>query len=249
MKRANVFRKAGKLLSRAEEVSKEKGVYYSIRSGIETIFTWLTNSLSYYYIKIFKSSRTFTFQGNTYNYFTHKYNSTWRNERSVEVPIIWKSVNESRGKKILEVGNVLSHYYSINHDILDKYEEADNVINQDVCDFQSSKKYDLIVSISTLEHVGWDENPREPMRILQAIENLKSLLAPQGKIIVTLPLGYNPEMDRLLNDAKIRFTKMYCLKRISKDNKWIEANWKDVNNTKYNHLFHIANGLVIGMIE
>ncbi len=87
------------------------------------------------------------------------------------------------------------------------------------------------------------------MKILQATENLKSLLAPKGKIIVTLPLGYNPEMDRLLNDTKIQFTKMYCLKRISRDNKWIETNWKDVNNAKYNHPFNNANGLVIGIIE
>ncbi|MBT9148072.1 MAG: hypothetical protein DDT32_01842 [Syntrophomonadaceae bacterium] len=249
MKRDNIFKKAGKLLSRAKEVSKDKGVYYVIRSGIKITFTWPTNTLRYYYRKISKSSRTFTFQGNTYNYFIHKYNATWSNERTVEVPIIWKIVNESRGKKILEVGNVLSHYFSVNHDILDKYEEVDNVINQDVCDFQSSKKYHLIVSISTLEHVGWDEKPREPMKILQATENLKSLLAPKGKIIVTLPLGYNPEMDRLLNDTKIQFTKMYCLKRISRDNKWIETNWKDVNNAKYNHPFNNANGLVIGIIE
>jgi hypothetical protein len=55
------------------------------------------------------------------------------------------------------------------------------------------------VSISTLEHVGWDEMTREPMKILKAIENLKNLTNPKGKIVVTLPLGYNPELDRLLN--------------------------------------------------
>lgn len=246
MKRNNFFKKIRKLFARVKEISKEKGIYYVFHVGIRIIFNWL---FGYWYYKIFKSSRTFAFQGNTYNYFIHKYNRAWRNERTVEVPIIWKIVNESKGKKILEVGNVLSHYFSVNHDILDKYEEANNVINQDVCDFQSSKKYDLIVSISTLEHVGWDEKPCEPMKILQAIESLKRLLAPKGKIIVSLPLGYNLEMDRLLNDTKIQFTKMYCLKRISRDNKWIETNWKDVNNTKYNHPFNNANGLVIGIIE
>ncbi len=253
MKRDNVFKKAGKLLSMAKEVSKEKGVYYGIRSRIKITFTWLTNSLEYYleyyYHRIFKSARTFTFWGNTYNYFIHKYNATWRSERTVEVPIIWKIVNEYRGKKILEVGNVLSHYFSVNHDILDKYEKADNVINQDVCDFQSSKKYDLIVTISTLEHVGWDENPRKPMKVLQAIENLKSLLAPKGKIIVTLPLGHNHVLDSLLNEGKIQFTKMYCLKRVSKDNRWIETNSENIKNAKYNHPFNKANGLVIGIIE
>jgi len=250
MNQNNFLKRAGRLFVRAKEVSKEKGIYYVVRVGIRMIFNWPMNSFGYWYYKTFKSLRTFTFQNDTYNYFYHKYNTTWRNERAVEVPIIWRMVEKYHRQKILEVGNVLSHYFPVNVDtILDKYEKADGVVNQDVIDFQSTRKYDLIISVSTLEHVGWDEKPREPMKILQAIENLKSLLAPKGKIIVTLPLGYNTEMDKLLRDGKIQFTKMYCLKRISNDNKWIETNWEDIKNAKYNYPFNNANGLVIGIIE
>jgi len=95
------------------------------------------------------------------------------NERAVEIPIIWHIVRENKGKRILEAGNVLSHYFRVDHDIVDKYERAEDVINEDVVNFQPSKKYDLIVSISTLGHVGWDENPKEPSKILKAIEHLK----------------------------------------------------------------------------
>jgi hypothetical protein len=110
------------------------------------------------------SRKTFIFNGKTYYYFVHKYNTTWKNERAVEVPIIWDIVREHyrQGKRVLEVGNVLSHYFRIFHDVLDKYEVAEGVINQDVVDFKPAWKYDLIVSISTLEHVGWDEEPKEP---------------------------------------------------------------------------------------
>ena len=52
----------------------------------------------------------FEFLGNLYKYSTHEYNETWKNERTVEVPIIWEYVKEYKGKNILEVGNVLSHY-------------------------------------------------------------------------------------------------------------------------------------------
>ena len=72
-------------------------------------------------------------------------------------------------KKILEVGNILSHYFSVNHDIVDKYEKDVDVINQDIIDYHPNKKYDLIVSISSLEHVGEDETPREPKKILYAL--------------------------------------------------------------------------------
>jgi len=173
------------LLYKAFKASREKGVYYVIRVGVSIIRNKLANSLWYYYFKLFKSSRTFTFQRETYRYFYHKYNTTWRNKRAVEVPIVWKIVNKYIGRNILEVGNVLSHYFPVNHDILDKYEKAKGVINQDVVDFSPAKKYDLIVSISTLEHVGWDETPREPMKILRAIENLKRLLAPKGKKLLS----------------------------------------------------------------
>ena len=88
------------------------------------------------------------------------------NERSIEVPIVMEIVNQNKGKRILEIGNVLSNYYKVSHDIVDKYEKAPNVINQDVVDFKTNEKYDLIVSISTLEHVGWDEEPRDDKKNL-----------------------------------------------------------------------------------
>jgi SAM-dependent methyltransferase len=240
-----------KLLSKIKKVSKEKGIYYVIHSIIKTSLNWLIISFWYYYYKIFKSMETFTFEGGTYNYFYHKYNTTWRNERAVEIPIIWKIVKEhhNQQKRILEIGNVLSHYFAVNQTIVDKYEKVESVINEDVVNFQSPKKYDLIISISTLEHVGWDmgDSPRNPMKILQAIENLKSCLAPSGKMVVTLPLSYNRIMDKLLNNSKIKFTKQYYLKRISRNNKWKEVDWNECRGTKYDFLHHSARALIIGI--
>jgi len=244
-KQNNFFKRTERLFTQAREVSKEKGVYYVILMGIKIIINYVRASFGCWYYKLFKSMRTFTFKKESYNYFYHKYNSTWRNERCVEIPIIWKIVKKYEGKRILEIGNVLTHYFPVNHDILDKYEKGEGVINQDVVDFQTTKKYDLIVSISTLEHVGWDESPCEPMKILQAIENLKKSLLQKGKLVVTLPLGYNPIMDELLKKGKIQFTEMYCLKRISRDNKWIETDWEDIKDIKYGYPFSNANGLVV----
>jgi len=238
----------GTLLARAKRAYKEEGIYSVISYQIIKLFA---RPMHYYY-KIFKPSRTFTFKGKTYNYFYHRYNTTWRNERAVEVPIIWEIVTRSKSKRmhILEVGNVLSHYFPIQHDVLDQYEKAHGVINQDVVDFQPSKKYDLIVSISTLEHVGWDEEPRDSEKILRALENLETnCLIAGGKIVVTLPLGSNTEMDRLLREGKMRFTKQEYLKRVSVDNEWIEVDWDEVKEVKRNDPFPAANGLLIGIVE
>ncbi|MDO8516302.1 MAG: hypothetical protein Q7S28_03565 [bacterium] len=196
-----------------------------------------------------RSSKTFTFQGDTYNYFIHYYNVTWENERSVEIPIARKIVNEYLGKKVLEIGNVLSNYFAFDHDILDKYERGPGLINEDVCDFQPDRKYDLIISVSTMEHVGWDEPVREPRKILKGVENLKTLLAPQGKLVITIPVGYNTDLDKLLNDGELKFTKMYCLKKLSKDNEWKEVGWDDISHAKYNYPYPGVNGSIIGIIE
>ncbi len=235
------FEQLRKLISRAKEYFKGTAIYYR---GAK-----VKNFLGYYYYKIFKSPRYFVFQGKTHLYFYHNHNLTWTNERAVEIPIVWDIVKRGNRKSILEVGNVFSYYFSVNHDILDKYESVEGVINKDVVDFKPSKKYDLIVSISTLEHVGWDEKPQDSKKILVAIQNLKKLLNPGGEIVVTLPLGYNPEMDKLLKEGKIHFTQRYYLKRISKDNKWVETGWEDVCGVGYGNPYPGATAIIIGIIK
>lgn len=207
------------------------------------------NCLLYPYFVVLKPSKTFVFQNRIYNYYYHWYNTTWANERDIEIPIVMDVVKENSKKKILEVGNVLSHYFHFNHDILDKYEKSKGVINQDIIDFRSPEEYDLIVSISTLEHVGFDETPKDSTKIIRAIENLKGILAPKGKIIITLPLGYNGEMDTMLRNGKIEFTDQIYLKKISKNNTWKEVNSKDIQDIKYNKYLQSANGIVVGIIE
>jgi len=194
------------------------------------------------------SQRKFKFQNRKYKYFSNKYNDSWQNERAVEIPIIWNIVKTQKGS-ILEVGNVLSHYFPLPHDVLDKYEKAEGVVNEDVVDFQTPKRYDLIVSISTLEHVGWDETPKDDKKILVAIDCLKKLLAPKGKIVVTVPLGYNPYLNGFLKDNKLEFTSRFYLKRISKDNLWEETDLKGLEKAQFNNPFLFANAVVIGIIE
>ncbi|MBU2476822.1 hypothetical protein KKG83_05105 [Candidatus Micrarchaeota archaeon] len=201
----------------------------------------------YYYFKIFKPS--FLFQNKTYNYFCHKYNFTWRNERAIEIPIIWTMVKKHNAKEVLEVGNVLSHYFNVKHDVIDKYEKTKGIINKDIVNFKPSKKYSLIVSISTLEHIGF-EKEINPKKALKALENLKSnCLASKGKLIVTFPLGFNSFLDNLLVSRKLDFAKEFYLKRVLPTNRWKETNLQEIKDSKYNYKHSHANALIIGIIE
>jgi SAM-dependent methyltransferase len=217
-------------------------------SGVRKLLHEAKVSALFGYYRTFKSGRTIEYQGRTYPYLYRRYNLTVRNERAVEVPIFVDLVNQYPADRVLEVGNVLAHYFPVSHDRLDKYERAPGVVNADVVDFQPGKTYDLIVCISTLEHVGWDEQPRDPSKMLRAIENLRSLLAPGGKLAISLPLGYNAEVDRLVRARELPFTSVGYLKRDA-DNRWREVSWQEVQGMEYNHYILTANALVIGIIE
>ncbi len=171
------------------------------------------------------------------------------NERAVEVAFVWDMIKDVNRNRILEVGNVLKHYFNSNHDVVDKYEVAPGVLNVDVVSFETSKKYDAIVSISTLEHVGYDEDVKDDAKILEAIAKLRSKLSAGGKMIITLPIGYNPNIDRLISERKIPFSQFFCLKRISRDNQWKQVVWAEIEESKYARGSPSANALILGIIE
>lgn len=237
---------------RVGEVLHEGGVGALVKHGWSMVKhrTWLYGSLAF--ARAFKP-RTFTFEGATYRYLRHKYNVTWTNERTVEVPIGRAAVARAGQGRVLEVGNVLSHYGPVGHDCLDKYEKAAGVINQDIVDFAPEQPYDLIVSLSTLEHVGFDETPRDPAKLGAAFERLVAALAPGGRLVVTMPLGYNPEVERLLDAGQLPFTRVSFLRRTSKDNRWVEATREEVRGVKYADPYGAptmsATAIVVGTYE
>lgn len=202
------------------------------------------------YFKLIRGHDVFKFQNRSYCYFIHEYNHTWKNERIIEIPIIKKIVDQNINSDILEVGNVLSHYFDFSHDVIDKYEMGKNVINADVVNFKFKKKYDLIISISTLEHIGWDEKKQDTKKVLRAIDNLKTYLKKKGKIVFTHPLGYNPFLDAYIKKNRINCNEKFLLKRISASNQWQEVAWEQIfADIKYNDPFPFADGVVVGIIQ
>jgi len=205
--------------------------------------------ICYWLVRLTSIPSTFTFCGKPYRHFRHRYNATWRNERAVEIPIARGFLADVPPEKVLEIGNVLSHYGPVSHQVVDKYEKSEGVRNEDVCDFRSGKKYQLIVSISTLEHVGWDEEPKDESKVLRAFENLQSLLAPGGKLIVTIPLGYNPPLDRMIKEGRISFAERIYLKRTSRCHRWSEVSADQVRSPHYDRAAYAAHELLVGIIE
>lgn len=241
----------GDLLRKARNAYHREGILYLIKTGTHLLFSVSKDGLLLFYYRNFESNREFQFLGKKYSYFYSLYGGTWRTERSVEIPIIWDYVQHAYKdqKRILEIGNVLSHRFQIRHDVLDKYEKEKGVINSDVVDFHTDIKYDLIVSISTLEHVGWDEEIREPLKILRSLENLRSQLGKSGELIVTLPLGQNTHMDKMIKDGILRFDEMFYMRRQENTCDWVQVKEVDPLEVEYDYKTPRANAILIGIIK
>lgn len=199
-------------------------------------------------VRRLKARSTFTFRGEAYPYCCATYTFAWGSERTVEVPIFERLLRRQAGR-VLEVGHVLGHYFPCDHLVVDRYEQAAGVVNEDVVDYQSPAPLDLILSISTLEHVGWDEAPREPEKPLRALAHLRRQLAPGGRLVFSVPLGQNPHLDGFLRDGRLDLTKQHFLRRLGALNNWAETDLETALRLPYNHRHRHANAILIGFIE
>lgn len=221
-----------------------------VRWPLHVLRNVVTPFASYWWRRLTGKPCIFDFGGKTYRYFLPLDSTARRCERAVELPIAWDRVRRVDPAKTLEVGNVLSNFFPVRHLVVDKYEQVPGVVNEDVVEFSPRRSYDLIVSISTLEHVGWDEpGPRDPPKVLRAIEKLRSHLTEGGELFVTFPRGWNSELDRFISEGRIPFSQRRCLKQVSADNHWEEVDCDDLEGVAYGAPFPHANGITIGSIR
>ena len=190
--------------------------------------------------------KTFTFDGVTLDYTYHRYNMTWACERCIEIPIGRHYARLHHGKDILEVGNVLSHYGPVTHDVLDKFERAPGIINEDITTFAPAKTYDLILSISTFEHLGFDyeASPEATLGAVSAIAACRRLLNPDGIAVITVPLGYNPKLDKQVGAGTLgtdRETYLIRVERLA----WQTATKADALARRYGNPFPYANAILV----
>jgi SAM-dependent methyltransferase len=196
-----------------------------------------------------RSRGTFELMGRRYPYLYHRHKLTWLTERAVEVPVAQAIVDGAGGKRVLEIGNVLSHYRPQTHVVLDKYERAPGVLNRDVLELDDIGQFDLIVAISTLEHVGWDEAPRDPSKPLRAIRALRSALAPGGLLVITAPVGYNAALDAAFRSGEAGLSRAAALRREPGTSRWRELAPDDVWTTPYDFLIFRARAVLLGFID
>lgn len=189
---------------------------------------------------------SFAFRGATHPLFVHRYNTTWLNERAVEIPVARRFLAEGAGR-VLEIGNVLGHYGRADWDVVDRFERGPNVTNCDILSFRPAAPYDAVISISTFEHIGFDDEETDAgERLLAALAHVReTLLAPGGRLLVTAPLGYNPFFDELAFAGRLGFDEQAFLLRTGRL-EWHEAAADEARGTRYGTPFPYGNGAFFG---
>lgn len=189
----------------------------------------------------------FQFWGERHAYRYGTYKVSWMTERAVEVPIGQAMVEAYRDRRILEVGNVLSHYGPVGHPIVDKYEAAPGVENLDVFELEPLGQFDLVVAISTIEHVGWDEAPRDPAKAPAALRELQRRLAPGGRLLLTVPIGYHAGLEAAIRDGEFTFERAGALRRTGRTD-WQEVAPETVWGLAYDWLLYSARAVFVGLL-
>ena len=233
------------LLARVRDAARTRGV----RPVAGHCSRWAGRALVGLPWTLTGSRGRFDLQGEAYPYLFHRYKHSWLTERAVEVPFVQAIVDRHAGRRMLEVGNVLSHYRAQDHLVVDKYERAPGVLNRDVLELDGLGPFDLIVAISTLEHVGWDELPREPDKAARAVSALRELLAPGGKLLITVPVGYNAAFDSALRSGAIPISASAAMRRIGEGRYWRELPPDEVWPAPYDFLLYAARGVFFAWIE
>jgi len=173
---------------------------------------------------------TFSHRGVTLSYLSHPYNHASRNMRSIEVPIIRHYLElawmHNPQTTVLEFGNVLEHYGPRDWSVLDVKEKGPGITNADVMKWEPPSRYSLIVSISTLEHIGFGayvdftDMPPFPHAV---VARLKSWLAPGGVLVMTVPAGFNPMLDLEVHMGKLGVDHTWYMYRVNDANEWADC--------------------------
>ncbi len=216
-------------------VGKPFGI--DLRQIVETIDRIITT--------IFTFHTTFPYKNHRFHYFFHPYNLTITNERMIEIPIFQSIINKYPSDTILEIGNVLSHYQKCSHCVIDKYEVAHNVLNQDAVNYHSLKKFDCIIGISTFEHIGQDEKPHDPKKAVRAVNHIRGLLTKQGKCIISIPVGHNQALDQFVIQYAQHQPSLVTFYLRTGSHQWQPSTLEKVVHQQYGHPYPCANGLII----
>ena len=177
-----------------------------------------------------------------------RHNVTWANERCVELALAGALMTGVRPERLLEVGHVTPHYLRSGHMVVDKYQPGS--LEVDIVDFEPAERFDLILSISTFEHIAFDEPGPTPAlqsvaaKVAAALKQCRGLLAPGGLLAITVPLGYNPALDAMIANDELGWDRATWFRRFPR-RRWRRVARSEAVGCRYGSPHAFANAILL----
>jgi hypothetical protein len=195
---------------------------------------------------------TFEFHGRTVSCFCHTYNCGYppgrMTERAVELALADLWLSRRSPTDVTEIGAVTPYYWPGRVvDIVDPFDPHAAVTDRRSLFARGFAGWDVL-SISTLEHIGFEDyGPSEKHETVAGA--LAKLFSEPRSILVTLPFGFNPKADEALINATVpKDGRRTFLVRSPDDNDWREAAWPSAGTVRYGGASldsRWANGLAV----
>jgi hypothetical protein len=129
---------------------------------------------------------------------------------------------------------------------VDKYEDGPGVINEDIVHFAPGRRYGLVVCLSTLEHVGWDEEPQDPDKAPIALRAMSDLVEDGGDMLVTIPVGYHRQLEDHYLGADAPFDDVCLLVKRSRLARWELRPVEERRAISYGAPYACGNAILVG---
>jgi len=176
-----------------------------------------------------------------------------RTARSVEIALGKLAFERFKGQYILEVGNTLHQYIGGYHLCVDQFDPEQRVIQKDILGFEAFGAFDLVISISTIEHIGYDttyhgNEKKEGWRAVQATRHCYNLMRDGGSLLATWDIGANPFLDLAIEQKVIPFGSYYYLAQDPETLQWSEISQEQLKEREalYGHDRDFSRDLFVG---
>jgi hypothetical protein len=165
----------------------------------------------------------------------------WRSERALEIGLARRAMRNREPEDVLEVGNVLAFAGLSGHTVVDKYELGDGVLNVDIIEYRPTRRFGLVICISTLEHIGWDEIPRDPNKAAAAMRTMCDM---GDSLLMTIPVGWHRQLEREFVAGPFDLIELAV--KTSRLARWERRPLAVVNRIEYGRPYANGNAILIG---
>ena len=158
-------------------------------------------------------------------------------------------VDDQPPDRVLEVGNVLSHYRDQRHLIIGSLRTGTRRPEPRRLELDGLGRFALIVAISTLEHVGLDERTARSGQVGARRTRAARVAGPGWTAGADGAGGYNRQFDAAIRCGGLPIANLAALRREAGSDTWVQVEPEAAFAAPYDFLLYRARAVVFARLE